>query len=514
MINLVLLSACVSLVTLAILFIQRIRPQKLKIPSYFLGESAQKRLLKLQTRPPRWWEWVLVMCITTGVALAYFSKTQPESEGQTQGQGLFWFDPTLSHILALQRSETAQDGLTESLREMNLSEYIFAELTFSNSESAESQFGFNLKKVKPSELREYVARQVRSPSALSQPMDAAQLIAAVKRELSEDPMRLTLTLITDAQSETLRPLSTLTAQFENVKVLRTPRSQDRVAGRRTPVIPQELAEAWTPRTAGENNEQGLPGTPQFVKVEGALAGYVPPQARPSLSLEEFSPDSTELQNLASRTTQLFVGEDPQSESTATGRGQPPLLTTCTLDVAGPSELDGLSDLRAYAQFFKIPIRPLACRTTESAQSAKKADIFDPWKYRRASVWVVPANDFVAGQLFQQGLHWIPEGFAPETDALVYIADTRMQGGDSLLESMSIQLEENQPSLRLPLLPLPPEQLLFPWDLGAQESRSRTRPIATRSPLQNKTPDAKEQDPSRILLKASDGTPLAFSLSAK
>jgi hypothetical protein len=130
------------------------------------------------------------------------------------------------------------------------------------------------------------------------------------------------------------------------------------------------------------------------------------------------------------------------------------------------------------------------------------------------------NEIVTGDLFEQGRHWIPEGFAPETDALVYIADTRMQGFDSGLESISLQLETNQPMIRLPLLPLPPTPLNFPWEMGGSLPRSKSRSISNGNQEETPATPAEtgaamdNQNAYKVLLRAADGTPLAYQLATQ
>jgi hypothetical protein len=133
-----------------------------------------------------------------------------------------------------------------------------------------------------------------------------------------------------------------------------------------------------------------------------------------------------------------------------------------------------------------------------------SETFDPWKYRKASLWIVPVNEIVANDLFQRREFWIPEGFAPQSDTLVYIADTRLQGFNDFLEQALIQLEKNQISLSLPLLPMPPKEIKFPWD----ESVTTIAKFNKEKEQQSTT----EKSINDVRLKASDGTPLAFTLA--
>ncbi|NBW83590.1 hypothetical protein EBR21_17730, partial [bacterium] len=68
MINLILLSCLVSLVTIGILFIQKLNPETIKIPSYFLGVLNRKHLDKIKTKPPVWWELLAILLFTAGAA--------------------------------------------------------------------------------------------------------------------------------------------------------------------------------------------------------------------------------------------------------------------------------------------------------------------------------------------------------------------------------------------------------------------------------------------------------------
>jgi hypothetical protein len=117
----------------------------MKIPSYFLGETGQKRLFNLQTIPPRWWEWLLVLLATTGIAFAYYSHLKPEDESRSQGEGLVWFDPTLSHVAALQASVEARESTLDALRAMRVNEYIFIELNYSSNTAEFTNFTADFK---------------------------------------------------------------------------------------------------------------------------------------------------------------------------------------------------------------------------------------------------------------------------------------------------------------------------------------------------------------------------------
>ncbi|MEN9825529.1 MAG: hypothetical protein RI953_1274 [Pseudomonadota bacterium] len=503
MINLILLSSLVSIVTIGILFIQKLNPETIKIPSFFLGAVNRKHLDKIKTKPPVWWELVAILLFTLGAALAYYSKQQDSPPLNSKGEGLIWIDPTISHIRAMRGSAAARDIVLEELKNLRLSEYIFIELGFRLDEEKIPQQIYELKKISPSELEGHVLAALSKPTALSQPLEARQLIQTLEKDFKRNIGETSLTLVTDAQAETIHPLSTLGTSFLSVNVIRTPSNETdrKQTVNRTSLVPEELALMWR---AGDlvSGTDVMPGTPQLLKIDQTLAGRIPRQARPTLFLEES--DSAENENPGISKLALITSVETSGDEAVTGtNGNSPLMTTCTLSVAGPSELDGLSDLRAYAQFFRVPMRPMSCRSTESSNSSNAQDVSDPWKYRRASVWIVPVNETVAGELFQQGMYWTPEGFSPENDALVYIADTRLAGTDGLLESVAVQLDTNQPTVRLPLLPLPPHQLVFPWQLKTNGTAPRAKPIAQT-----------KNEGNPVILKAADGTPLAFALSSQ
>jgi hypothetical protein len=500
--ELILLSSLVSLITLGILFLQRINPEKIKIPSYFLGGKSEQRLQQIKSKPPFWWEVLAVLLFTAGAGLAFYSQPPALPEGQNKAGGLVWFDPTFSHIRNLRSSRAARESVFEALRDLRYSEYTFIETKYSANADGIPEATFDFRKVPASGLEAYIMEAISNPSALSQPLEAQRLIQNLSKTNPAAANGSALTIVSDAQAETLRPLSVLSSWFPSVNVIRTPAGslETSAVSRTTQLVPEELAVMW--ETGGKDSpSEALPSTPKLIKLEDGLGSRIPRQARPSLMLEEYElqePENSQAQTYALISSGNFTHGDASNNN----RAAAPLLTTCTLSVAGPSELDGLSDLRAFAQYFRFPVRPMACRGTSSASSSRSADAADPWKYRRSSIWIVPVADSVAGDLFQQGLFWIPEGFSPEHDAMVYIADTRLTGSEGLLESVSVQLEANQTSVRLQLLPLPPANLTFPWELGRSGTPVPTRPIAQN--LANlKTP----------LLKAADGTPLAYTLSA-
>lgn len=504
MISIILLSACVSLITLGVLFIQRIRPIKIRIPSYFLGHKNESRVSNIKRTPPRWWEVILILITTLGTAAAFYVQELPHKTQDSRGEALIWFDPTLSHLAALNSSTIARDATLDSLRDLRLREYIFIKLGFATGENGNVQATYEFKTVSADELNGYVNSLLRQPSALSQPLDPSVLTQDVKLKLNRDASQFSLVLITDGQAETLRNAAPLKDTFQRVSVVRTPATEQTARGQRIEVVPEELAKVWK-RTSREQ-EGFLPGTPQFSTLDAKLKKQIPPQARPSISLESFAPSSADSSDSVGADFRIFTGEGSDNENSNRPAKSQPLLTTCTLAIAGPGELDGMSDIRAYAQYFRIPIRPLACRQTESSTSAMSSETFDPWKYRKASLWIVPVNEIVANDLFQRGEFWVPEGFAPQTDALVYIADTRLQGFNDLLEQAMVQLEKNQPALSLPLLPLPPKQIAFPWQ------RSKTTVAGQFEANENE--QALGKSVTAVRLKAADGTPLAFTLSQK
>jgi hypothetical protein len=500
MINILLLSSLVSLITIGVLFLQRLNPEKLRIPSYFLGIPGKLQTQKIKTKPPFLWEILAVLLFTLGTCLAYFSQQHTTNPNLSGNDGLIWFDSTLSHVKALQSSSAARDEMIEKIKELRVSNYLFIELTFRKEGDQIPLPSYRLNKVSAADLEKYLLARMSRPTALSQPLDPRLLIQTLEKELSAKLSDRTLTLVTDAQAETLQPLTTLSSAFQAIHIVKTSAAAQlsESAIQQTALVPEELAALWNnANKESDASAEGLPGTPELLKVDAPLARKIPRQARPTLILEEFISDLRKEDGLKNY---AYITSQDSSERTTPDKSAPPLFTTCTLSVAGPSELDGLSDLRAYAQFFNVPLRPLACRSTESATSSKGSNQSDPWKFRRASIWIVPVNDSVGGELFQQNIFWTPEGFSPETDALVYIADTRLSGLDHLLESTNVQLESNQPTVNLPLLPLPPSRLHFPWDLQNQK-------IPSPQPIEQSSNDTRP-----VLLKAADGTPLAFSLS--
>jgi hypothetical protein len=504
MISIILLSACVSLITIGVLFIQRIRPRKIQIPSYFLAHRNQSKVNNIKRTPPQWWEIVLILCSTLGTAAAFYAQDLPHKTQDARGEALVWFDPTLSHIAALNSSVAAREAAIDSLKDLRLREYIFINLSFNFGENGKVQPEYTFEKVNSDALNTYVNTLLNKPSALSQPLEPSLLSQEVKLKLDRDSNQFTLILATDGQAETLRNTAPLKDIFQSVSVIRTPSTERVVSGEKIEIVPEELAKVWS-RESGEQ-ESFLPASPQFTKLDGQMKRQIPPQARPSISLETFGLAGEEQSEARAEPLTIFSSEYTENGSNNRPTQPQPLLTTCTLGIAGPGELDGMSDIRAYAQYFTIPIRPLACRHTESSTSAMSSETFDPWKYRKASLWIVPVNEFVASDLFQKRSYWIPEGFAPHTDVLVYIADTRLQGFNDFLEQALVQLEKNQAALSLPLLPLPPKKISFPWQ---RSHINASEHLEEQS--QNKRAGGNDDG---IALRAADGTPLAFTLSQK
>lgn len=81
-----------------------------------------------------------------------------------------------------------------------------------------------------------------------------------------------------------------------------------------------------------------------------------------------------------------------------------------------------------------------------------------WKYRNATVWVVPINDRVNSTMNDDLTFWIPEGFDTNYDTLVYTAGlnpTLEINRENELKKVPVQLDEGSFPLPLYLMQPPP-----------------------------------------------------------
>jgi hypothetical protein len=322
------------------------------------------------------------------------------------------------------------------------------------------------------EIERYLGGIASTPVPFARPLAEAAVLEAVRGSGAFRQGAGTFLVISDGQSETLQSLSFLSDAFRSGKLFSTGAPRQ-FTGERAEIVPTALLAAWkeTPPAGGGDFSPLDPRT------------IIPLQARPGLAVETFAATPSE----GSPSALSFVTGATEGDEKAR-----PLLTACGDGVGGPQELDPFADLRALATFFSLPFRREACVDHSVEDTARTAGD-EPWSFRRQSLWVVPLSEEISGTLSSKGQFWIPRGYEPCCDALVYAAPLRFEDAPNLeMVRAAVQLEDAALPTTLILAPPPPEGTLgFPEDLT--------------SALE----DGPRGDAFVPVTEAADGTPLAY-----
>ena len=445
MTTLIFWSCAVSALTLFILLWRKHTPSQRILPSAFLGAASSIAPLKIKLSTPPWLGWLLVLLFTLGAALAYFPPTANFSKNAQNEAGLLWVDNTLSGHLAfaedaarLQQTATAISAL--SLRLYGLQER-FKSASSRNLSSPEANYEVIYEIVPLNSVREMEsflrARMAEPPLPFSRPLSAPALAKALSTEAAFSQGKGTFVAISDGQRETLQMTSALKPLFAKTHAVFVPLATSLV-GEREELVPTELFTLW---------QEKAPSNAPFA-VFNSDASQIPMQARPALYREKFSI------NAGSDARAFFI---PAAEANPNGKSLP-MITGCALQLPGPLEFDSFADLRAFAQFFEVPLRLQTC--SEKAGEVQHSQENDPWKYRRQTIWAVQTDDEIYNTLKNRGEMWVPQGFAENADSVVYVASHRLRFSAGLLERVPVQLDANMMPSPLFLMPEPSPQLGF------------------------------------------------------
>lgn len=431
-------SAAVSLVTLTILLLNPNEPGLHRIPAAFLGGTRFDAPLRVRITPPPWLPWLLVLLATAGSVLAY-CPARPEHPAALSGtNALVWVDDSLSSILASRSADARLEAQLEAALPLGLRLFLL-EPDFAAGRAA---FSFAAQR-DLSDLKAKVSERLQGePSPFARPLAVDALLEALKRAPEFSDGRGLLVVVSDGQVESLQNLNPLKAFFREARLVALPEPKLEPDAR-AEIVPQALLALWG-ETSADGADAGL--------VDEA-SSRIPTQARPGIVRESWTALAPPFARIGFETRPRMM----------------PMFTGCSAQLPGPLELDTFADLRSLAGFFQVPFRMEACR------DAKQRTLFaedDPWRYRMPSVWVVQVDDAILNTLKEQGELWLPDGFVPDVDGLVYVAGHDLGEGDGArpLLQIPVQLDAGAVPQPVYLMPPPPEgPLVFPLPGGSAQS---------------------------------------------
>lgn len=478
---LILLSTCVSLVTLGILLFNRSIPFDRRIPSAFLGGLSARAPLRLRVTTPPWLAWLCVLIGTLGAGLAYVPPAQNSHQPQGGQAALLWVDTTLSAQLSRHESSARAGEISGRISGLGMRIFGLEETLQWQQGAPVIQYALVPIQTGPA-IEDFLKRQFeRPPSPFARPLVSDELSKILQASSEFADGNGLFVAITDAQRETLQNLSVLKPFFSGARLVTTPMAST-LLGSLEEIIPAELFGLW--------GEQASLGASEFALFD-AQKSHIPRQARPGLTRESFASGE---KNLAFISHERGEGGKKGNEQGPGAWRLLPMITGCASQLSGPLELDSFADLKAFAQFFDAPLRLEHCRE-ESGEVSPRSEP-DPWKYRPQTIWVVQVTEEISGTLTQKKEFWIPQGFVRGSDSLVYVAShtIRAEGGQASIERTPVQLDAEGFPTPLLLMPPPPMDILQ---------------LNPKSLEQGAPVEAVAQTVFKPLYAAADKTPLGY-----
>lgn len=460
--TIILVSACVSLLTLAILLFNPVRPTRFRIPSAFLGGLRFRAPRRLRLTPPPLLLWLLVVLATLGVGASYFPWADLAAGRSQAGHVVVWPDETFSARVAFARSEVEIEELaTEVLDLGNVVHGLVPEYEVGDKGVTVS---YSLVKLDSTDAAQRFLSDAfvkGSPIAFARPLDPEALRKLVAATPALADGRGGFAVVTDGQRSTLEGLLPVRESFASVRVLRVGAADDLKCDRCEDIVPVELLQLWSQPDADSHGGQAY-------VVSGD--SRIPDAARPLLVREGFGTADRQLALVSSG-----AGDK--------GGLLPRLITVCSDRAPGPVELDPFSDLRVFATYVGSYVRVERCFDPDAANAAETGQ--NAWRFRRPTLWVVPLEEYVLASLYNEGQPWIPSGFLPETDSLVYVASGSISRHfRDVVQMAPVQLDKDAAPVVV-YLSIPP-----PASLGSGQG---------------------EPIPFRPVFRSSDGTELGFRL---
>lgn len=439
--KIVLLSILISVVTLLILLWNPRRPVRFAIPSSFLGGRLRSAPRKLYLTVPPWLLWLYVLLATLGCALAYFPWRDVVAGQTGGGYRALWVDNTFSTRVALAAGEVSLSDLAKSVLADGHPVVGIRSRFGSGTEGLTVTYDLvplDTVSTVESFLEERFFQA--GPSAFVRPFDVDALRAVLVAQPEFAAGRARLVIVGDGQRSTLEGLVPLREVFSSTELLAIPPRRDWRAVATEDLLPRELLDLWEQADATDFSDAA------FVVVKDPL---IPHAARPYLMREQFGEGERAFRQVSS-------GAEVEEGGRPRGGLFPSLVSVCASEIAGPMELDPYADLRAFASFVGSYVSMVECGDGNSGALLGR----DPWRFRQPTLWVVSREEPVLQRLFQQQRLWEPPGFIRGTDALVYVASSRMSLVASGLVTLSpVQLDEGSAPVMLYLGLLPPAEVV-------------------------------------------------------
>ena len=459
---LIILSSLISLLTIFILFFRVKNMQQRGIPTWFLGKENRDIIKNriLFTKPPII-PLIIIIIVTLAFAICYYPQKSAKDALPINKSALIWVDPSLQAKLSRIDAKFNSNDEAEKIIELGYKNFgLLSSFKIQNGRPKISYEIIPLNSKK--EITNFFEEQnIKPPSPFAQSILADEVIKILNNIEDFANKKNTLIAYSDGYNDSLQGLFSLKKYFDNGILIKSNPYIENYKIQKE-IIPSDLYPLW--------NENPVSKT-SFTFFNPQRSS-IPDEARPHFFIKTYIANEEHFDIL----------------KTMDNKKSLPLFIGCTNRYPSPIELDGFSNLRTLVGFFGNDFIEKNCEKDSNENKSI-------WKYRNSTVWVVPINDQVISTMNDGLSFWIPEGFDPNFDTLVYTAGSNANlemNEENQAKKTPVQLDSGSFPLPLYLTPPPPGAELgvsFPDDPRIYKGIFKP------------------------FFNASDGTPLAWKASS-
>ena len=463
----ILLSCLVSLITIFILFfqVQNINPRK--IPSWFFGKENKKTIKnKILINKPPLIPLVLIILATIAFAISYYPQKEAKGILPLNKSALIWIDPSLQAKLSRENSNFNPQREADKITDLGYKN--FGLESFFKIQNGRPKIEYKVIELKSNnEVYQFLKEQNNQPiSPFTQSILSDEVSKILNNNENFHDKKNTIIAFSDGYSESIQGIFSLKKFFDN-GILFKYKAFDYNVKHQKEIVPTDLFSLWGEKTESKTSFTSF----------NSYKSIIPEEARPHLFITSYHVNSDNFEVLI----------------TKNNKKQLPLFIGCSNRFPSPIELDSFSNLRTLVSFFGNDFIEKNCeKEKNSIEHSFNKNI---WKYRNSTVWIVQLNDQILSTMNDDLTFWIPEGFDPNFDTLVYTAgnnSTLQTNEENRAEKIAVQLDSGSFPLTLLLVPPPP---------GAE--------LGVKFPDDNRT----YKGIFKPFLNTSDGTTLAWKASS-
>ncbi|KAB8033767.1 hypothetical protein [Fluviispira multicolorata] len=422
---LILLSSCVSLITLLILFFRVKNSKKRTIPSWFLGKKNKIIINNnIIFKKPPFIPFILILIVTTCFAYLYHPKESPKSSDLQSSSSLIWLDPSFSSKIS--RSADNFDANEEAEKILSFGFNNFGLETNFIIKNGIPEVNYKIISLKSkTDIKDFLEKENNKPTS---PFHQSIHTEKINKLLKESPFfsehKSRIIILSDGKFESLQGVLSL-KKFFNFGSLKKSSPFQMSKENEIEIIPKELSLLW--------NEQSE-SSGQFIEFNSKLSN-IPEEARPHFFINTIHSGDNAYKFLTSKKT----------------KNELPLFIVCTDRFPGTIELDPFSSLRSLVNFFNNEFIEKSCIDNQ----LENIETSNAWKFRNPALWVVPLTEQIISLMNNDFKFWTPIGFDSNYDTLIYVGSANLNNETFEIKKSPVQLDTGTYPIPIYLLPPPP-----------------------------------------------------------